>query len=155
MYLPNGLVSVSRMLWGLHLTPETLAEFLRQETVTLPFSPLPLHYVAIAHLLLEHAAEDIPDASRVRALLKDLRDARQSKILAGLGMINPAHLEMTNISSMEICELRPLFVTALSQLHALHGSSNDANTEDMPSQTSESVAPTLDDNDENISVRRA
>ena len=109
------------MLWGMHLTPETLAEFLRQETVTLPFSPLPLHYVAIAHLLLEHAAEDIPDASRVRALLKDLREARQSKILAGLGMINPAHLEMTNISSMEICELRPLFVTALSQLHALHG----------------------------------
>lgn len=143
------------MLWGMRLTPESLAEFLRQETVSLPFSPLPLHYVAIAHLLLEHAAEDIPDASRVRALLKDLRDARQSKILAGLGMINPTHLEMTNISSMEICELRPLFVTALSQLHALHGSSNDANTEDMPSQTSESVAPTLDDNDENISVRRA
>ncbi|WFD15984.1 DNA replication protein psf2 [Malassezia arunalokei] len=115
---------------------------------------VPPEWLSIAHLLLEHAAEEIPDASRVRALLKDLREARQSKILAGLGMINPAHLEMSNISSMEICELRPLFVTALSQLHALHGSSNDANTENMPSQTSESVAPNLDDDDENISVRR-
>ena len=138
----------------MRLTPESLAEFLRQETVSLPFSPLPLHYVAIAHLLLEHAAEDIPDASRVRALLKDLREARQSKILTGLGMINLAHLEMTNISSMEICELRPLFVTALSQLRALHGSSNDGLIETITSQASESVAPTLDDDDENISVRR-
>lgn len=81
---------------------DALTEYLRQETSQLPFAPLPLHYVAVAKLLLEKyvlcfhssTSEDIPSSSRVRALLKDLREARQSKILAGLPMLNPAHLEV-------------------------------------------------------------
>lgn len=134
------------------LTADALLEHLRQETTSLPFAPLPLHYIAIAKLLLEHAADDIPHASRVRALLKDLREARQSKVLAGLEMINPTHLEMTNISSMEICELRPFFKTALTQLHALQ-LPNPENTQPASSQMQESnVQP---DDDDHIAIRQS
>ncbi|KOS15188.1 dna replication complex gins protein psf2 [Malassezia pachydermatis] len=126
------------------LSVDALTEFLRQETTQLAFAPLPLHYVAISKMLLEHAAEDIPASSRIRALLKDLRETRQSKVLAGLEMLNPAHLEMTNISSMEICEVRPFFQTALNQLHAIQGT--DTTKEEPPSQTIE--------DDGEVSVRR-
>lgn len=118
----------------------------------MPFSPLPLHFMAISKLLLEQyvfqcnlcfsAAEDIPSSSKIRSLLKDLREARQSKILAGLAMINGAHLEMTNISSMEICELRPFFRTALTQLHALQA----------PSEPKDEH--TTQEDEEDITVRR-
>ena len=119
--------------------------------MSLPFAPLPLHYVAIAKLLLEHAAEDIPYSSRIRALLKDLREARQSKVQAGLEMINPAHLEMTNISSMEICELRPLFATALAQLHAVQ--KTEATSMQLMSAPQASESNVQDNND--IAIRRA
>ncbi|WFD22725.1 DNA replication protein psf2 [Malassezia equina] len=137
--LVNILPLVSLDRW---LSVDALTEYLRQETSTLPFSPLPLHFMAISKLLLEHAAEDIPSSSKIRSLLKDLREARQSKILAGLGMINGAHLEMTNISSMEICELRPFFRTALTQLHALQ----------TPTEPKEEPATQEDEDD--ITVRR-
>ena len=32
---------------------DTLSDFVRQETQSLPFAPLPLHYVAVSKLLLE------------------------------------------------------------------------------------------------------
>ncbi|WFC99071.1 DNA replication protein psf2 [Malassezia yamatoensis] len=65
------------------------------------------------------AAEDIPSSVQIRSLLKDLREARQSKVSSGLQMINGNHLEMTNISSMEIAELRPFFTTAMKQLQSI------------------------------------
>ncbi|WFD31062.1 DNA replication protein psf2 [Malassezia sp. CBS 17886] len=116
------------------ISVDVLSEYVRQETSMLPFAPLPLHFVAISKLLLEQyawgwhtftcrAAEDIPSSSRVRALLKGLLETRQSKIMAGLEMLNPAHVElqMTNISSLEIAGLRPFFDTALTHLQAIQG----------------------------------
>lgn len=35
------------------LNTDALSEFVRQETQSLPFAPLPLHYVAVSKLLLE------------------------------------------------------------------------------------------------------
>lgn len=43
----------------------------------------------------DRASDDVPDADDVRAMLKDLREARQSKIAQGLSMINPYHLEVS------------------------------------------------------------
>lgn len=40
------------------------------------------------------ASDDVPNADDVRAMLKDLREARQSKIAQGIDMINPYHLEV-------------------------------------------------------------
>jgi hypothetical protein len=38
------------------------------------------------------ASEDIPQASIVRRLLKDLREIRQAKVRSGLAFINGQHL---------------------------------------------------------------
>ncbi|PKI84328.1 Psf2p [Malassezia vespertilionis] len=129
------------------LSVDTLSEYLRQEVSSLPFAPLPLHYIPISKLLLDSAAEDIPQSARVRSLLKDLADARQSKVLTGMTLVNPIHLEMTNISSLEIAQLRPFFATALKQLQAIHAEPHE---EASLSQTAEPPAE-----DTEIAVRHA
>ena len=44
---------------------------------------LPFHYIEIAHSLFNHAADNIPDADRVRTLLEDLQNIRMSKLRRG------------------------------------------------------------------------
>ncbi|KAK0553317.1 DNA replication protein psf2 [Tilletia horrida] len=104
------------------LTVESLSDTLRIETSNPGFAVLPFHYVAIAKVLLDVAPDDISGSDQVRALLKDIREARQSKIMAGLEMINAVHLEMTNISAIEIAELRPFFSTAFKELRGFQKS---------------------------------
>lgn len=41
------------------------------------------------------ASEDIPDSDEIRAILKSLREARQSKIMTGLGAVNSEHLNVS------------------------------------------------------------
>lgn len=85
-----------------------------QETMHDEFAPLPLHYIAISKVLLEtcvqkpssvqegiadmsclfliSAPDDVPDSDDVRAYLKSIREARQSKVLSGVEAVNTEHL---------------------------------------------------------------
>lgn len=98
---------------------ENLTKLLQTETSNLAFATVPFHYVSIAKVLLDTAPDDIPNSDEVRARLKDLREARQSKVGDGLAMINPYHLEMTNIAYAELCELRAFFSTSFNHLRAM------------------------------------
>ncbi|KAJ1590819.1 hypothetical protein NDA11_003009 [Ustilago hordei] len=101
------------------LTLDSLTETLKQETTQPGFSDLPHYWIGVSQTLLANAADDVPNSNRVRALLKDIREARQSKILSGVPMINSVHLQMHNISAHEVAELRGFFSTAFSHLKAL------------------------------------
>ena len=110
------------------LSVDHLTALVHQESTSPAFAPVPLHYLAVSKMLLEQcvyadsAADDIPGAAKVRALLKDLREMRQSKVLTGLASLNGVHIEMTNISSLEIAELRPFFSTAVKNLQDIQRS---------------------------------
>lgn len=101
------------------LTVDALTETLKRETTQPGFSALPHHWIGVSQTLLANASDDVPNSNRVRALLKDIREARQSKILSGVPMINSVHLQMHNISAHEVAELRGFFATAFSHLKAL------------------------------------
>ncbi|SNX82547.1 related to PSF2 - part of GINS, replication multiprotein complex [Melanopsichium pennsylvanicum] len=105
------------------LTVDSLTETLQLETTQPGFSNLPHYWVGVSQTLLSNAADDIPNSNRVRALLKDIREARQSKILSGVPMINSVHLQMHHISAYEVAELRGFFNTAFSHLKALRAPS--------------------------------
>ncbi|CDS01328.1 related to PSF2-part of GINS, replication multiprotein complex [Sporisorium scitamineum] len=101
------------------LTVDSLTETLKHETTQAGFSDLPHYWIGVSQSLLSSAADDVPNSNHVRALLKDIREARQSKILSGVPMINSVHLQMHNISAHEVAELRGFFGTAFSHLKAL------------------------------------
>lgn len=103
------------------LTVEHLTETLKHETTQPGFAPLPHYWIGVSQTILAQAADDVPNSNRVRALLKDIREARQSKVLAGVGMVNSVHLQMHNIGAHEVAELRGFFGTAFGHLKALRG----------------------------------
>ncbi|KAG0372555.1 DNA replication protein psf2 [Mortierella sp. AD032] len=91
------------------------------------FSPLPYHYMEIAQILLENAMDDIPSADATRTLLKDLREARQSKARAGVDALGLTYIQMDNIGLMEINEIRPFFTKAFFEIQKLKPAATGGN----------------------------
>ncbi|KAG8729396.1 DNA replication protein psf2 [Ceratobasidium sp. 428] len=74
---------------------------------------MPFRYIEISKILLDVAFDDIPSSERVRNLLKDIQEARQAKLRAGLKDLDHLQLSFPNICAMEINELRPFFIKAM------------------------------------------
>lgn len=84
------------------------------------FTDLPFHYTEVAKVLLDIAPDSIQHPGRVRSLLKDLREARQAKLRNNLGSIDfTVIVDLPNLSSMEINEIRPHFMKTMSVMNAL------------------------------------
>ncbi|KAF9923068.1 DNA replication protein psf2 [Linnemannia zychae] len=81
----------------------------------------------IAQLLLENAMDDIPSADATRTLLKDLREARQSKLRKGVEALGLNYLQMDNIGLMEINEIRPFFTRAFFEIQKLKPAAGNNN----------------------------
>ncbi|KAL5527507.1 hypothetical protein ACEPAG_6308 [Sanghuangporus baumii] len=92
------------------LTEETDERF-REE-----FSSFPFRYAEIAKVLLDVASDDLDQPDKIRTILKDLREARQSKIRDTLIKLNPTSLKMAGVSAMEMNEVRSFFCKAMNTL---------------------------------------
>ncbi|QRV88047.1 DNA replication complex GINS protein SLD5 [Ceratobasidium sp. AG-Ba] len=95
------------------MSVEWLQEKLREETTADTFSKMPFRYIEISKILLDVAHDDITSSERVRNLLKDIQEARQAKLRAGLRDLDHLQLSIPNICAMEINELRPFFIKAM------------------------------------------
>ncbi|OCB87488.1 hypothetical protein A7U60_g5393 [Sanghuangporus baumii] len=80
------------------------------------FSSFPFRYAEIAKVLLDVASDDLDQPDKIRTILKDLREARQSKIRDTLLRLNPASLKTTGVSAMEMNEVRSFLCKAMSTL---------------------------------------
>ncbi|SCV67257.1 BQ2448_5903 [Microbotryum intermedium] len=106
-----------------------LENTLQEETTDEGFSDLPRDYLEVSKILLEvqswiiyahnSASDDLAQPDKVRLLLKDIREARQAKVRAGLAALNPIHLAMPNLASLEVNELRPFFALAHKRMSML------------------------------------
>ncbi|KAF8138382.1 hypothetical protein EV363DRAFT_1427305 [Boletus edulis] len=103
------------------LTVEFLQDRLSEETSEPEFSRLPFRFAEIARAILDVASDDVQNAEKVRSLLKDLREARQSKSRDGLSQIDNSELSLPNLCLMEINEIRPYFVKAMNVFTQLKG----------------------------------
>ncbi|PFH51287.1 hypothetical protein AMATHDRAFT_142835 [Amanita thiersii Skay4041] len=101
------------------LTVDNLKERLEEETTNNGFSKLPFRYIEVSKLLLDIAPDDIENPDRLRSLLKDLREARQAKCRSGLSQVDHSELSLPNLCSMELNEIRPFFIQAMSVLTQL------------------------------------
>lgn len=92
------------------LQPRLDAEVVQKDD----FQPLPFHYIEIATVILEwyaciyddfetpllsSAADDVPRSEQVRILVQRLREQRQSKIQAGLPLIDGNPLKVSPCNS--------------------------------------------------------
>ncbi|KAF2971229.1 hypothetical protein GQX73_g2377 [Xylaria multiplex] len=82
--------------------------FLPSCTQDAPSGYLPYHWLEIAETLLAHAADDIPNAPEVRALLRDLQEVRAAKMRASTRHLEGGGgvLNIRGVGAMELAESR-------------------------------------------------
>ncbi|PPQ64630.1 hypothetical protein CVT24_008367 [Panaeolus cyanescens] len=98
------------------LSVDFLQSKLTLETTQPAFSDLPFRFAEISKVLLDVASDDLDNPEKIRSLLKDLREARQAKSRDGLKQLDHSELSLPNLCSMEINEIRPVFIQAMSVL---------------------------------------
>lgn len=82
--------------------------FLPSCTQDAPSGYLPYHWLEIAETLLAHAADDIPGAPEVRALLRDLQEVRAAKMRASTQYLEEGEgvLNLRGVGAMELAASR-------------------------------------------------
>lgn len=89
------------------------------------FSPMPWNWLVLAQLLFGKAPDDFHDpVHELRSRIQDLRELRQLKVLRGLRHLNESHLQLDNLSLLEINELRPFIVGTMDKLREIHTAAN-------------------------------
>ena len=88
---------------------------------------MPPHFQEVAALILECAAEDVPNSEAVRGMLADLQDVRYSKVRSGLAKAKDVYaIKVNNLSLMEISSVRPFFIESLNTFKQLTDAAYDA-----------------------------
>ncbi|OCF31110.1 DNA replication complex GINS protein PSF2 [Kwoniella heveanensis CBS 569] len=86
------------------------------------FGMLPRRFIETSKVLLDVAADDLIQPSTLRSLLKDLREVRQAKVRLGLqseGVMRGSYLQVTNLTPLELSELKPFLVKAMGMMQSL------------------------------------
>ncbi|KAI0161057.1 GINS complex, PSF2 component [Hypoxylon sp. FL1284] len=85
--------------------------FLPSCTQNAPSAFLPYHWLETAEALLAHAADDVPGAPEVRALLRDLQEVRAAKMRASAAQLEGdggggGVVSLRGVGAMELAESR-------------------------------------------------
>ncbi|KAK1928019.1 hypothetical protein DB88DRAFT_61421 [Papiliotrema laurentii] len=105
------------------LTVEKLQGLLQDEKANAEgFEHLPRRFIEMSKVLLDIASDDLQSPATLRSLLKDLREVRQAKIRLGLhseGVMRGSYLQVTNLTPIELAELKPFLVKAMGIMQSL------------------------------------
>lgn len=109
-----------------------LKDMYEQEKLNpLQFSSLPYNWLELSKILLAKASDDVADLShQLRSVIQDLREIRLIKIKNGLRELNEANMELTNLSLMEINEIRPFILQVMGKLGKLYEASKTIEDEE-------------------------
>ncbi|CAN8016375.1 unnamed protein product [Ixodes persulcatus] len=96
----------------------------KQEEIDSPlFTKMPSdHYLEVTQMLFDVAATDIPDASEVQTLVKDIWDIRLAKLRSSVDAFvksDEVHARIDHLTVMEINTVRRLLSAALCHLNRL------------------------------------
>ncbi|KAI0097410.1 GINS complex, PSF2 component [Hypoxylon sp. NC0597] len=106
--------------------------FLPSCTQEAPSNYLPYHWLEMSETLLAHAADDIPNAAEVRALLRDLQEVRAAKMrgstvhLEGGGGV----LSLRGVGAMELAESRGFVLGVVEGVRKLGASAEASRREE-------------------------
>ncbi|KAM0457287.1 hypothetical protein ACHAPV_003195 [Trichoderma viride] len=123
--------------------------FLPSCTSSAPAGALPYHWFEFAEMLLAHASDDIPSASEVRSLLRDLQEARAAKMRSKV--THPeSHGEgvtsLRGVGAMELAESRG-FVTGVAEGIRKIGASAETMRREEEEENGQDMDDDLSDDD--------
>lgn len=110
------------------LCKEYLLEKKQEEIDSPVFTKMPSeHYLEVTQMLFDVGAADIPDASEVRTLVKDIWDIRQAKLRSSVDAFvksDEVHARVDHLTLMEVITVRRLLCGALNHLNKLRQGPN-------------------------------
>ncbi|KAL6928310.1 hypothetical protein ACO0SA_003048 [Hanseniaspora valbyensis] len=116
-----------RMVTPSWLSVKRLKEYLQFErNNSYKFSALPWSWMVISKIFINQFPEDLPSEdklSELRSVLQDIREIRMVKVQRGMEILNESHLQLDNLSLLEINEFRPFILTTMTRMKDLHKSS--------------------------------
>ncbi|CCE64619.1 hypothetical protein TPHA_0I01130 [Tetrapisispora phaffii CBS 4417] len=123
------------------LTVKELSNKIRyEESYHDRFSPMPWDWLVLSNILFKKAADDFNDPiHELRTKIQDLREIRQLKVMKGLEQLNESHLQLDNLSLMEINELRPFIADIMDKLREVHASANANETQSQSQDINMSI----------------
>mmetsp|Transcript_3484 Transcript_3484/g.6544 ORF Transcript_3484/g.6544 Transcript_3484/m.6544 type:complete len:218 (-) Transcript_3484:52-705(-) len=104
---------------------------------------VPFYFAEVAHVLVQHAAEDLVGPAEIVALIEDLINVREAKLRRFIQQNVNTKLnavKLTNLASIELNKIRTHFTASLEVLFQLGSVEGDSNTEET------STAPTASRN---------
>ncbi len=105
------------------LTPERLEAIRDEEKEAEYFTRMPhQHFFVLAHVLLDDAAADVADADKLKTLLKDVWDVRQSKLRKSVDafvLSGRKHAQVDHLQGIEMNAIRPILNRTLDRVHEL------------------------------------
>lgn len=91
--------------------------FVPSATASAPQDALPFHWLELGEMLLDAAADDIPEPNTVRRLMRDLREVRMAKMRAGVGVLEGnREVKMNGVGGMEVAEGRAFILGVVDGL---------------------------------------
>ncbi|GJN76671.1 DNA replication protein psf2 [Purpureocillium lilacinum] len=107
--------------------------FLPSCTSNAPTGALPYHWLELAEMLLAHAADDVPSASEVRSLLRDLQEVRAAKMRASTAQLEAGVdgvMSLRGVGAMELAESRGFVVGVVEGVRKIGSSAEAVRRED-------------------------
>uniref|UniRef100_G3MNK0 DNA replication complex GINS protein PSF2 n=2 Tax=Amblyomma TaxID=6942 RepID=G3MNK0_AMBMU len=121
------------------LCKEYLLEKKQEEIDSPVFTKMPCeHYLEVTQMLFDVGAADIPNASEVRTLVKDIWDIRQAKLRSSVDAFvksDEVHARVDHLTMMEVITVRRLLCGALNHLNRLRQGSNAGSSSSQRSQS--------------------
>ncbi|KAK8105754.1 DNA replication complex GINS protein PSF2 [Apiospora kogelbergensis] len=104
--------------------PRLAPPFLPSCTAESPAGYLPYHWLELAETLLAHAADDVPAASEVRALLRDLQEVRAAKMRGSTASLEGGGgvVVLRGVGAMELAESRAFVLGVVDGVRKLGAS---------------------------------
>lgn len=106
--------------------------FLPSCTADAPSGYLPYHWLEVSETLLAHAADDIPNAAEVRALLRDLQEVRAAKMRGSTAQLEAGDgvVALRGVGAMELAESRGFVLGVVEGVRKLGASAEATRREE-------------------------
>ncbi|KAL0842474.1 hypothetical protein ABMA28_014568 [Loxostege sticticalis] len=96
------------------------------------------HYMVEAKLILGVAAEDVPNSSEIKTIIKDIWDIRMSKLRTSMDALmksGGSYGRLDHLTLMEINSVKPLLPSAMDDLHRIRTTSKRPTTASLNTST--------------------
>lgn len=133
-----------RMMTPVWLSVARLKEYLNFERNNpYKFAALPWSWMVISKIFINQFPEDLVNEDKIselRSILQDIREIRISKVQRGMEILNESHLQLDNLSLLEINEFRHFISATMTKMKNLHKSSlTEEDLELMPEEAEEDM----------------